>query len=42
MKEQDKAMAKELSKTDIRNMSDRELKIMIIRILTGLKGRRHE
>ena len=37
MKEQDKAMARELSKTDISNMPDGELKATISRILTGLK-----
>lgn len=36
MKEQNKAMARDLSKTDISNMPDRAFKTMIIRILTGL------
>jgi len=39
MKEQDKAIARDLSETDIRNMSDREFKAMTIRILTGLEKR---
>lgn len=34
MKEQDKAMARDLSET--------EFKVMIIKILTGLKNGRHE
>ena len=36
MKEQDKAMATYLSKTDISNMPDGQFKAMIIRILTVL------
>ena len=39
MKEQDKALARELSKTNISNMPDRTFKVMIIRILTGLEKR---
>ena len=39
MKEQDKAMAGDLSKTTINNMPDREFKAMTIRILTGLEKR---
>ena len=35
-KGQDKATARDLSKTDISNMPDREFKAMIIRILTKL------
>jgi len=43
MKEQDKAMVRDLSKRDISNMPDRESKVMIIRIITGLeKSGRHE
>ena len=38
IKEQDKAMARDLSDEDISNMTDREFKVMIIRILTGLKN----
>ena len=43
MKEQDKAMARDLSKTDISNVPDGEFKGTIIRILTGLekKNRRY-
>jgi len=39
MKEQDKAMARDLSETDISTMRDREFKITIMRILTGLEKR---
>ena len=39
MRKQDKAMARDLSKTDISNMSNGEFKAMIIRILTALKKR---
>ena len=42
MKEQDKATARDLSETDISNMSDRKFKIMIMRILTELKSGRQE
>ena len=37
MKEQDKATTRDLSKTNIRNMPDKEFKAMIKRILTGLE-----
>ena len=40
MKEQDKAMARDLSETDISNMPDGELKATFIRILIGLERRR--
>ncbi|VFV42484.1 Hypothetical predicted protein, partial [Lynx pardinus] len=39
MKEGLKVMARNLSKTDIRTMSDREFKVIIIKILTGLEKR---
>lgn len=39
MKEQDKATARDLSQTDIRNIPDREFKAMIMRVLTRLKKR---
>ena len=39
MKEQDKAMARDLSEIFISNISDREFKVMIIKILTGLGKR---
>ena len=39
IKEYNKAMATELSKTDLSNMPDGEFKATIIRILTGLKKR---
>ena len=39
MKEQDKAMARDLSKTDINNVPDRLLKATIIRMLTELEKR---
>ena len=43
MKEQDKAMARDLNETDISNMPDGVLKAMIIRIITGLeKSGRHQ
>lgn len=44
MKEQnkDKAIAKVLSETDKINMPDREFKVMIITILTGLEIGRHD
>ena len=35
MKEQDKTTARDLSKTEMGNTSDREFKVMIIKILTG-------
>ena len=37
MKEQDRAMARDLSKTDVSNMPDRKFKAMIIRMHTGLE-----
>ena len=37
MKEQDKVVARNLNKTDISNMPDREFKVMIIKILTGFE-----
>ena len=39
MKEGLKVMARNLSKTDISTMSDREFKVIIIKILTGLEKR---
>ena len=39
MEEQDKVMARDLSKTDISGMPDGEFKATIIRILAGLKKR---
>ena len=39
MKEQGKAIARDLSETDVSNMCDREFKVMIIRILTELEKR---
>ena len=42
MKEQDKAMARDLSEIYISKMPDREFKVMIIKILTGLESRRCE
>ena len=39
MKEQDKVMARDLSQTDINNMSDGEFKAPIFRIFTGLEKR---
>lgn len=39
MKKEDKATARGLSKTDISNMFDREFKVMIIKIRTGLEKR---
>jgi len=39
MKEQGKAIAGDLSKTNISNIPAREFKAMIIRILTGLEKR---
>ena len=38
MKEQDKVTTRELSKTLISNMPDKEFKVMVIKILTGLKS----
>jgi len=39
VKKQNKAMARDLSETDISYIPDREFKVMIIRILTGLEKR---
>ena len=39
MKEQDKFTAGDLNKREISNKSDKEFKIMIIKILTGLQTR---
>ena len=39
MKEQDKAMARDVSEIKISNMPERQFKATIIRILTGLKKR---
>ena len=37
MKEQDKITARDLSKMEVSNIPDREFKLMIIKILTGLE-----
>lgn len=37
MKEQDKIIARDLSKTEISNVPDREFKVIIIKILPGLE-----
>ena len=37
MKEQNKTTARELNETVISSMPDREFKVMVIKILTGLK-----
>ena len=43
MKEQSKATARDLSEAHISNMPDREFKVIIIRMLTGLeKSGRHK
>jgi len=39
VKQQDKITAKELYRTEISNMPDREFKVMIIKIVTGLEER---
>ena len=39
MKEQDNFTARDLSKMKISNMPDREFKVMVIKILTGLEKR---
>lgn len=39
MKEQNNAIARDVSKTDKRNLADGELKATMIRILTGLEKR---
>ena len=38
MKEQDKITARELNKMEINNLSDKEYKVMVIKILTRLKN----
>ena len=42
IKEQDKAIARDLNKTDIGNKLDGEFKTMIIGILNGLKSGQHQ
>ena len=42
MKEQDKAMARGLSRTEINNIPDGEFKATIVKILTGLEKRQHQ
>ena len=42
MKEKDQTTARDQSKIDISNMPNREFKVMIIRILTGLEKRVEE
>ena len=42
MKEQDKAIARDLHEIGISNMTDGEFKARIIRILNGLEKRRHQ
>ena len=39
IKKQDKTRARDISKTDISNIPDREFKVMVIKILTGLEKR---
>ena len=39
MKEQDKITARKLNEMEISNMHDRESKVMVIKILTGLEKR---
>ena len=39
MKEQDKIKARQLNKMEINNMLDREFKVIVIKILTGLEKR---
>jgi len=39
IKEENKATTRDLSKTDISNIPDKEFKVMILRILTGLEKR---
>ena len=39
MKEQDKITARELNKTGIDNMSDREFKVMVMNFVSGLEKR---
>ena len=42
MKEQDKAVARDLGETDTNNIPDREFKAMIIWILTGFERRMND
>lgn len=37
MEEQDQTIARDLSKTDISNMADREFKVMTVKILSRLE-----
>lgn len=37
MEEQDQTIARDLSKTDVSNMADREFKVMTVKILSGLE-----
>ena len=37
MKEQDKGMARDLREVDVNNMSNKEFKVMIIKVLTGFE-----
>lgn len=39
MRKGEKALARDLSETDVSNMPDREFKVMIIKILTGFEKR---
>ena len=39
MKKEDKITARELNEMEISTVSNRELKVMVIKILTGLKER---
>ena len=39
MKEQDKAMARDLSETDISSMPERQFKIMIVKVFIGFEKR---
>ena len=39
MKEQDKTTARELNEMEINNMPDREFKVMVIKIFSGLEKR---
>ena len=42
MKEQDKAVVRDLCETDISNMPDGEFKAIIISILIGFEKRKHQ
>ena len=42
IKEQENITAKELNKMEVSNMPDREFKVMVIKILTGLGGKNRE